>query len=99
MTRTSTTARHIRCATTIRCSAISRRSAGCRTGRAAIGIDDLSVDDRVFDPAGRHDHALGAARQIEAALAAARRADAFRIEDRDIGSIAEEEAAAAFDAE
>jgi hypothetical protein len=53
-------------------------------------------DERVFDAPRRHGHRLGAARQVEATLAAVRRTDRRRIEDRDIGGVAGLEPTAAF---
>jgi hypothetical protein len=50
-------------------------------------MDDPAADDRAGEAARRHDPALGAAGQIEAALAAACRADRVGIEDRGGGGL------------
>src|SRR6202023_224538 len=70
-----------------------------RAGDAPLGIDSVAVDDRVFDAARRHDHALGASRQGEAPLAAARGSYLSGVEDRDVGGVAAREPAAPLDAE
>src|SRR6185437_752905 len=74
------------------------RAAG-RAGDLAGSVGDLAVDDRMGNAARRHHHPLRAAGQVEASLAAARRADRRRVEDRDVGGIALLDTAAALDAE
>ena len=51
----------------------------------AICVRRDAIDDGVPHAARGHDHALAAARQVVAPLAAIGRADCCRIEDRDVG--------------
>ena len=70
-----------------------------RAGELSVRPGHHAVDHGVLDAARRHDHALGAAGQIEPPLAAVGRAHAGRVEDGDVGRQAGGEPAAAPDAE
>src|ERR1700689_1365321 len=70
-----------------------------RAARAAVFIEHLPVDDRIFDALGRHHQAPAATRQIVLHPRALGGAAGVVVEDRDVGGEAGPQASAPLDAE